>query len=162
MNRKSILLFGLIWIGAGLSLMSSGVIAGPSLANRNDAAVQNEVRHAKGKFEVTMTPESETRFALSKVFTGDLAGTSQATMIGDKVAVAYVALEKFEGELGGHKGSFLMLHRAYLSKAEGMRLDIVIAPDSGTGDLAGITGTLVIDIKGEDHFYDLAYSLPVK
>ncbi len=39
-------------------------------------------------------------------------------------------------------------------------LSIVIVPHSGTGQLAGISGTLVIRIADGQHFYDINYSLP--
>jgi hypothetical protein len=162
MNRKSFFLSCALGIGAVFGLISCATVPTPFGADAINVDVQSAIRHARGEFEVTVKPESDTRFALSKVFTGGLSGTSEATMIGDTVANAYVALEKFEGSLDGRKGGFLMLHRGYESRTDGMRLDIVIAPDSGTGELVGITGTLAIDIKGADHFYDLGYSLPAK
>jgi Protein of unknown function (DUF3224) len=162
MNRKWCFLPFALGIGAWFGLISSAVVATPRGTGETRVDVPRAIHHAKGKFEVAVKPESETRFSLSKVFGGGLVGTSKATMIGDTVANAYVALEKFEGELDGRKGSFLMLHRGFVTKADGMRLDIIIAPDSGTAELAGITGTLAIDIKGKEHFYDLAYSLPAK
>jgi len=40
-------------------------------------------------------------------------------------------------------------------------LSITIVPDSGTGELAGISGSMAIRIeKGGAHFYDLEYTLP--
>ncbi len=38
----------------------------------------------------------------------------------------------------------------------------MIVPDSGTGALAGITGTLSIAVEDGVHRYDLAYTLPAK
>jgi hypothetical protein len=38
-------------------------------------------------------------------------------------------------------------------------LSVTIVPDSGTGELAGIAGTLGIDIRDGQHFYDLEYTL---
>jgi len=40
------------------------------------------------------------------------------------------------------------------------QLVITVVPDSGTGDLAGITGTMTIDIKDGKHFYTFDYLLP--
>ena len=37
---------------------------------------------------------------------------------------------------------------------------IVIAPDSGTGDLEGIAGELTISVRDGRHLYELRYSLP--
>jgi hypothetical protein len=81
-------------------------------------------------------------------------------MIGDTVVDAYAALERFEGTLDGRKGSFVLLHRGYRSDAEGMNLDIAVAPNSGTGELTGLRGKLEIEIKDGKHFYNLTYSLP--
>jgi hypothetical protein len=36
---------------------------------------------------------------------------------------------------------------------------VTIVPDSGTGDLADITGTMKIIIDGKKHFYELAYQI---
>ncbi|QCP14733.1 DUF3224 domain-containing protein [Pseudoduganella umbonata] len=38
-------------------------------------------------------------------------------------------------------------------------LRIVIAPDSGAGELAGIAGTLAIRVEDGKHYYDLDYTL---
>ena len=38
-------------------------------------------------------------------------------------------------------------------------LNIVVVPDSGTGELAGLSGTLGIDITDGKHYYTLEYSL---
>jgi hypothetical protein len=37
---------------------------------------------------------------------------------------------------------------------------ITVVPDSGTGQLVGLTGTLTIIITNGKHSYDLAYTLP--
>jgi hypothetical protein len=39
-------------------------------------------------------------------------------------------------------------------------MDITIAPNTGTGELAGITGKLTITIDSTGHSYDLEYTLP--
>jgi hypothetical protein len=38
-----------------------------------------------------------------------------------------------------------------------LRLEVV--PDSGTGELAGLTGSMRIDIKDGQHFYRFEYRL---
>ena len=40
------------------------------------------------------------------------------------------------------------------------QLSIVVVPDSGTGELEGLTGKMGIRIEGGKHFYDFDYSLP--
>lgn len=49
-----------------------------------------------------------------------------------------------------------------MTKAGGRELEVSIAPDSGTGDLDGLSGTLVIKVEGGKHLYDLAYNLKRK
>jgi hypothetical protein len=44
--------------------------------------------------------------------------------------------------------------------ASGPKMTVVVVPGSGTGQLKGITGTLVITIADGRHSYDLDYSLP--
>jgi hypothetical protein len=39
-------------------------------------------------------------------------------------------------------------------------LNIVVVPDSGTGELAGISGTMRIIIEQGNHSYEFEYSLP--
>jgi hypothetical protein len=40
------------------------------------------------------------------------------------------------------------------------QLTITVVPDSGTGQLAGLSGTLTLEIKDGKHYYDLEYALP--
>ena len=137
-------------------LTLAALIAASSTGQAKPAPAEH---HASGSFEVQMQPESETRYAMTKTFSGGMTGTSRGTMIGDSAVDAYAALERFEGTVDGRSGSFVLLHRGYMSAAEGMNLDIVIAPNSGTGQLAGIRGKLTIRIEGAAHSYDLTYSL---
>lgn len=129
---------------------------------------------AKGTFEVKVTPLAAEenvgdatigRLSLAKTFSGDLAGTSKGQMLGSQSeAVAgsggYVAMERFTGTLGGKKGSFTLQHIGTMQGGK-FDLDIMVVPDSGTGDLTGISGTCKIIIDGDKHFYEFAYSLPV-
>ena len=39
-------------------------------------------------------------------------------------------------------------------------LNVSVVPDSGTGDLTGISGKLKIIIEGSKHLYEFDYSLP--
>jgi hypothetical protein len=40
------------------------------------------------------------------------------------------------------------------------QLSIEVVPDSGTGQLAGLTGKLTINIVDGKHFYEFEYTLP--
>jgi hypothetical protein len=44
--------------------------------------------------------------------------------------------------------------------ANGPKMQVVVVPGSGTGELKGIAGTLTIKIENGEHFYDLDYTLP--
>ncbi len=99
-----------------------------------------------------------------KQLNGALEGTSHGEMLTATTAVegsaAYVALERVEATLAGRKGTFVLQHSAFMTRGA-PHLTITVVPDSGTGELAGITGTMAIRIEeGGKHFYDFDYSLP--
>jgi hypothetical protein len=39
-------------------------------------------------------------------------------------------------------------------------LTVKVVPDSATGELAGLSGSLAIDIVDKQHFYRFEYTLP--
>jgi len=62
--------------------------------------------------------------------------------------------------LGGRSGGFVLQHTGTMNRGE-PSLSITVVPDSGTGELAGLSGRLGIDIReGGAHFYDFEYALP--
>jgi len=68
-----------------------------------------------------------------------------------------VAMELVQGRLDGRSGSFLLHHRGTMTRgAPG--LTVAVVPDSGTGELAGLDGTLVIRIENGQHYYDFDYA----
>jgi predicted S18 family serine protease len=75
-----------------------------------------------------------------------------------KGSAGYVAIEKFSGTVKGRKGALIFQHSATMTKGEG-QLSITVVPDSGTDELAGISGKLTIKIENGKHFYDFEYSL---
>ena len=101
--------------------------------------------------------------AVTKDFRGALTGTSTARLLtaGGPVptSAAYVAIERFVGSLDGIDGSFVLYHSAEMSGESG-EMTVRIVPDSGTGKLAGITGTLRIDKAADGtHSYRLDYEV---
>ena len=126
------------------------------------------LNHAKGPFDVTITPQESpadaivARMLLYQEFHGDLAAIAHGEMLAASEphtgARVYVALDRVTGTLHGRSGSFLMAHRG-IRNADGQSLDIVIVPGTGTGQLAGITGTIGIDIVEKKHFYTVDYEL---
>ena len=102
--------------------------------------------------------------SLDKTFHGDLAGTSVGEMLAVRAAVfnsaGYVAIERVTGTLAGRTGSFALQHWGMMDKGT-PDLKISVIADSATGDLAGLTGMMTIDIQpGGKHFYTFAYTLP--
>ena len=69
-----------------------------------------------------------------------------------------MAIERVTGTLSGRKGSFVLQHSGTMTRGT-QHLEISVVPDSGTGDLAGLTGTMSIRIEGGKHFYELLYNL---
>jgi hypothetical protein len=122
---------------------------------------------ARGTFEVTITPQPPDdsgfgRFDLAKTWSGDLTGTSQGLMLsaGDpgQGRAGYVALEVCEATLGGHSGSFAFQQLGVM-RPEGQELRYDIVPGSGSGELAGIEGSLALTVDDEGHTYELTYTL---
>ena len=102
------------------------------------------------------------RNVVRKVFSGDMAGASEAQMIAAVTATpgsaGYVAIEHFTGSVGGKSGSFVLQHGGLMNRGDG-RLEVTIVPDSGTGELAGISGTLEIHNEEGQHSYALDYEV---
>ncbi|GAB1818485.1 DUF3224 domain-containing protein [Herbidospora sp. RD11066] len=127
--------------------------------------------NATGTFDITTwttldthehTGTTITRHRLTKTFTGDLTGTSTTeilTVATPEGPAAYTGIEHVDATLHGRTGTFVLAHSAG-GGADGtpwMRWEIVAT--SGTGDLAGITGTGQI-INDDGHHYTLDYRLP--
>ena len=126
---------------------------------------------ASGTFEVKMTPQSPDnnsgtvtvgRYSLDKTFSGDLEGTSKGEMLAVSTAVegsaGYVAMEHVAGTLNGQTGGFALQHTGTMNRGA-PRLSVTVVPDSGTGQLAGLTGKMEIKIAEGKHFYEFDYSL---
>lgn len=122
---------------------------------------------ARGTFDVHLEPVEHDqpgidRMVLTKTWHGDLAGTGVGTMLsaGDPATgvAGYVALETVEGTLEGRRGGFaFQQYGAMRAPEQELRYEIV--PGSGTGEIAGIRGTLELTIEDGEHRYLLDYSL---
>jgi hypothetical protein len=69
-----------------------------------------------------------------------------------------VAIERFVGTVHGQTGTFILQHSAIMDRGEGT-LNVVVVPDTGTGDLAGMRGAINIEITDGKHNYALEYEL---
>jgi uncharacterized protein DUF3224 len=129
--------------------------------------------HAHGTFDVKLTPQPATdsvaavpgRMTIDKQFHGDLEATSQGQMLAAltevKGSAGYVAIERVTGTLQGRKGSFVLQHSGTVTRGA-QQLLITVVPDSGTEELAGLTGTMGITIADGKHSYDFEHTLPPK
>lgn len=102
------------------------------------------------------------RRSLDKQFHGELEATSQGEMLSVGSAQGsggYVAIERVSGSLHGHKGSFALQHNATMTQGVPY-LNIIVVAGSGTGELAGLSGTMNINIApGGAHSYQFDYNL---
>jgi Protein of unknown function (DUF3224) len=139
------------------------------------ATMQPPTTRASGTFDVTLKPVSDDdhtdggaigRMTVDKVYHGDLEGQAVAQMLtgmspSEKTSGVYVAIERVTARLKDRKGSFILHHTGIMDRGA-QNLRITVVPDSGTDQLAGISGTMTIEIKDGKHFYTFDYTLPVK
>ena len=159
MNKTLILLLAL-----GSALVAAPVQDKPSETSMHPTK-------ATGSFDVKMTPQAAAnavvgRFALDKQYYGDLEATAAGEMLTAMTTVkgsaGYVAIEKVAGKLAGRTGSFHLQHTGVMNRGAAS-LVITVVPDSGTGELAGLAGSVTIKIAPDGaHSYEFDYSLPVK
>jgi hypothetical protein len=125
------------------------------------------MQRATGTFEVKLTPQTAAdalpgRMTIDKQFRGDIDGTSKGEMLAAmtdvKGSAGYVAIERITGKLAGRGGTFVLQHSGTMTRGT-PHLVIRVVPDSGTGELAGITGTMTIDIADGKHSYVFEYTL---
>jgi len=128
--------------------------------------------HASGPFEVKMVPQTPDgifenattgRMTIDKQFHGDLEATSKGQMLTamteTKGSAGYVAIERVTGTLKGLSGSFALQHTGSMNRGV-PQLSVTVVPDSGTGQLVGVTGNMTINIVNGKHSYDFEYTLP--
>jgi hypothetical protein len=71
---------------------------------------------------------------------------------------AYVAVERVSGTLHGRRGTFALQHSGTMTRGA-TRLTVTVVPDSGTGELVGLAGTMTIVITEAKHSYEFDYTL---
>lgn len=120
---------------------------------------------ANGTFEVKLTPQSSDdkaegaalgRMSIDKQFHGDLEATGKGEMLtamtGVKDSAGYVAIERVSGTLQGRRGTFALQHSGTMTRGA-QQLTITVVPDSGTGQLVGLSGKMTITIADGKHSY---------
>ncbi|MEO8384793.1 MAG: DUF3224 domain-containing protein [Betaproteobacteria bacterium] len=125
---------------------------------------------ATGAFDVKMIPQTAEpvggatigRMLLDKQYHGPLAATSKGQMLAMRTAVegsaGYVAMELVEGKLDGRSGSFVLQHSGTMNRGDAL-LVLGVVPDSGTGELTGLSGKMDIIIAEGKHSYRFDYSI---
>lgn len=126
--------------------------------------------HARGTFEIKLAPQTDVtgdpsvgRLSFDKQFSGDLEGTSKGQMLATRTDVkgsaGYVAMERVQGTLHGREGTFALQHSGTMDRGASS-LTVSVVPDSGTGELTGLSGALNITIDGGIHYWTFDYELP--
>jgi hypothetical protein len=126
---------------------------------------------ATGTFEVKLTPQAMDdkaegsplgRMSLDKQYKGDLEASSKGEMLTAgtvvKGSAGYVAMERVTGVLNGKSGTFALQHSGTMNRGEAS-LIITVVPDSGTGQLTGLSGKLMIIIADGKHSYSFEYTI---
>ena len=129
------------------------------------------MNNAHGTFDVKLAPQTPSdpsegavgRMTIDKQFHGDLIASSKGEMLAVmsgtiKESAGYVAMEKVTGALQGRKGSFALQHSGTMNRGV-QSLTLTVVPDTGTGELTGISGTMKIIITDGKHFYDFDYTI---
>lgn len=126
---------------------------------------------ASGAFDVKVIAQTDDeptdptigRMILDKQYHGPLDGTAKGVMLTGSTDVqgsgVYVAIERVNGKLDGQSGTFLLQHGGVMTRGV-PHLTITVVPDSGTGELVGLAGTMMINIVDGKHFYEFEYTIP--
>jgi hypothetical protein len=158
------LIFGICFCVA--TLLPAQISSPDHTATQKESTVTN---HATGTFDVRLTPQNDksddatlARMTIEKQFHGDLEGSSKGQMLtagtSVKNSAGYVAIEKVTGTLHGRSGSFILQHNATMNRGT-PQLSLTVVPDSGTGQLTGLSGSMTIKIENGKHFYGFDYTL---
>jgi hypothetical protein len=167
MNMKALMRLPLLRVL--LAAVVVGLLAGWSFSQKAEKELK-KMMQAKGTFEVKLAPQDDKsvdsaigRMLIDKQFHGELEATSKGQMLAAMTSVkdsaGYVAIERVIGTLNGRKGSFVLQHSGTMTRGE-PQLSITVVPDSGTEQLAGLTGRMIINIADGKHSYEFEYALP--
>jgi hypothetical protein len=123
---------------------------------------------ARGTFSVQLTPAVDdylaqtpiNRLTLTKQFEGDLQANSTGEMLSSMgmhpESAGYVVIEQVRGSLEGKEGTFVLQHYGIMNRAKSL-LYLTVIPDSGTGDLQGLSGSMNIIVDNGEHRYEFDY-----
>ena len=148
--------------------LTTSLTQAQNVDKRKDSAM---TARATGTFDVKLTPQAQddksgnpvlSRMSIDKQFHGDLEGVSKGQMLAAGTAVknsaGYVAIEQVTGTLGGRKGTFTLQHSGTMTRGA-PQLSVTVVPDSGTDELVGLSGKMMITITEGKHLYEFEYTL---
>jgi hypothetical protein len=130
-------------------------------------------QRASGPFEVKVTPQKPDsqvarsanlgRLTIDKRYHGDLEASAKGEMLATqsevKGSAGYVALERVTGKLHGRSGSFVLQHSATMQRGT-PQSSIAVVPDSGTGELTGLSGSMHITVAPDGaHSYEFDFRI---
>lgn len=149
-----------ILVGAVLLLGLSGF--SPSLEGLKEGVAMS----ARGTFEVELSPQEDAgspagRMLINKTYSGDLKGSGIGQMISKRTesgTAVYYAIEEFSGSVQGREGGFTLVHKGHMNQ-ESQSLEVDILEDSGSGELQGVSGSMVISQDEDGHKYQLRFEL---
>lgn len=103
-----------------------------------------------------------------KSYRGELEGVGRARLLmcradpaSNSENAGYVASEQVTGRLAGREGTFVLQHWGIAAAGEPPRTAGHVVPGSGTGELAGLTGTMEISVASDGtHTLALDFELP--
>lgn len=135
-----------------------------SLADKNSLMADSKA--AEGKFDVVVAAQQDAdtpagRMIIKKSYEGAMQGSGVGQMISKRTQngnAAYYAIEEFSGVVDGKQGAFTLLHNGRMSSSNSS-LVVTILEGSGSGELATISGSLMITETAGLHAYQLIYKL---
>jgi hypothetical protein len=128
-------------------------------------------QHVTGPFDVKITPQKPdtqiaraanlARLTIDKRYHGDLEAIAKGEMLAAQTEVkgsaGYVALERVSGKLKGRSGSFVLQHNGTMNRGTA-ELAVTVVPDSGAGELRGLSGKMKIVIAPDGaHSYEFDF-----
>lgn len=130
-------------------------------------------QHVTGPFDVKITPQKPDtqiaraanlgRLTIDKRYHGDLEAIAKGEMLATQTEVkgsaGYVALERVTGKLKGRSGSFVLQHNGTMNRGTA-ELAVTVVPDSGAGELRGLSGKMRIIIAPDGaHSYEFDFKI---
>lgn len=102
-----------------------------------------------------------------KEYRGDLEGKGRARLLMCRASLegllqdaGYIAAERVSGRLAGREGTFVLHHWGIAAAGSAPRTAGQVVPGSGTGGLAGLSGTMEIRVDADGkHTLALEYRI---